>query len=58
MEEKKVFKDFNKLKIKTPSGLLDKVLKLVAEITYKHKFNLDKEPQANSNEEIIELTLV
>lgn len=31
-------------------------MKLVAEISFKHKFNLDKEPQPT--EEMLELTLI
>ena len=53
LEEKKIFKNFSKLYIKTPSALLDKVLKLVAEIAFKHKYNLDKEPQPGSSEDIV-----
>lgn len=46
--EKKVFKNFNKLRIKTPYALMGKVSKLITQIGSKYKFNLEKEPSADT----------
>lgn len=46
LDERKVFKNFTKLRIKAAYSLYSKVSKLIAQISSKYRFNLEKEPSA------------
>lgn len=56
LENKKVFKDFNKLLILSPAAAVEKVKDLCADISAKKKFNFEKETQQEGG--IVEFLLV